>query len=197
MKKMAISIFIFLLLTCVTFAGASSIPDAFVTLSNDAQIAYSDEVVLYVDSCLMIEELQLQETLTTEDSSLLEELLFDFAIAHDSGCFGWNVVDLDENGIPELIIATDTDEPYFSKLILEICTLTEDENCEPILISEENDRIYWLSGNKFAEISTNSADDSMITTLEFADGCLTDLKTQPNEADIQQFPVIDVYPVQE
>lgn len=197
MKKMAILIFIFLLLTCATFAGASSIPDAFVTLSNDAQIAYSDEVVLYVDSCLMIEELQLQETLTTEDYSLLEELLFDFAIAHDSGCFGWNVVDLDENGIPELIIATDTDEPYFSKLILEICTLTEDENCEPILISEENDRIYWLSGNKFAEISTNSADDSMITTLEFADGRLTDLETQPNEADIQQFPVIDVYPVQE
>lgn len=197
MRKMIISIFIFLLLSYATFAGASSVPDAFATLSNDAQIAYSDEVVLYVDSCLIIEELQLQETLTAEDSSLLEELQLDFAIAHDTGCFGWNVMDLDENGIPELIIATDTDKPNFSKLILEICTLTEDEYCKPILISGENNRIYWLGGNKFAEISANSADDSLITTLEFAGGCLTDLETQPNEADIQQFPVIDVYPVQE
>lgn len=79
---------------------------------------------------------------------------------------GYAIDDLDDNGIPELVIGTIFGDDLYGKLVFDLFTV--DSGGEAILIfsSIERDRYYYAGGNRFANLGSSSAADSFVTTLK-------------------------------
>ena len=90
---------------------------------------------------------------------------------------GYAIIDLDGDGVRELIIgATErvTDD-FYGKLVLELYTLSTDGSAVNLFSSMERDRYYSLGDNRFAHHGSSSASDSFDTTVALENGALTDL----------------------
>ena len=99
---------------------------------------------------------------------------------------GYAVDDLDDDGIPELIIGTISTDDFYGKLIFVLYTVSD--NGEPVQIfsSNERDRYYYAGGVRFANLGSSSLDDSYVTTLKLEGEGLVDMTFTTDPKDYVQ-----------
>ena len=99
---------------------------------------------------------------------------------------GYAVDDLDDDGIPELIIGTISTDDFYGKLIFVLYTVSD--NGEPVQIfsSNERDRYYYAGGIRFANLGSSSFDDSYVTTLKLEGEGLVDMTFTTDPKDYVQ-----------
>ena len=101
---------------------------------------------------------------------------------------GYAVIDLDGDGIEELVIGTTerfTDE-FYGKLILALYTRDGEDTKHTVFQSIARDRYYYAGENKFANLGSSGADDSVDITVQYAGGTLTDIGIVTDPADYVQ-----------
>lgn len=103
---------------------------------------------------------------------------------------GYAIDDLDDNGIPELVIGTIFGDDFYGKLVFDLYTLGKDG--EPVLIfsSIERDRYYYAGGNRFANLGSSSASDSFVTTLKLEGEALVDMTFTTDPAEYVQMELV-------
>lgn len=72
---------------------------------------------------------------------------------------GWLVADVNEDGRDELVIAADSESPFFHGMILDFYTLEDGEAVQRFVSSERN-RWYWCGTNRVLNIGSSSAAQS-------------------------------------
>ena len=101
---------------------------------------------------------------------------------------GYAVIDLDGDGIEELVIGTTerfTDE-FYGKLIVALYTRDGEDTKHTVFQSIARDRYYYAGENKFANLGSSGADDSVDITVQYAGGTLTDIGIVTDPADYVQ-----------
>lgn len=109
-----------------------------------------------------------------------------------SEAVGYAVDDLDDDGIPELVIGTISGDEFYGKLIFVLYTL--DDNGEPVQIfnSIERNRYYYAGGIRFANIGSSGADTSFITTLKLEGKGLVDMTFTTDPKDYLQMQLVPI-----
>ena len=105
---------------------------------------------------------------------------------------GYAVDDLDDDGIPELVIGTISGEEFYGKLIFVLYTL--DDHGEPVQIfsSTERNRYYYAGGIRFANIGSSGADSSFVTTLKLEGEELVDMTFTTDPKDYVQMQLVPI-----
>ena len=103
-----------------------------------------------------------------------------------SEAVGYAVDDLDDDGVPELIIGAISMDEFYGKLIFELYTLDNHGDPVQIFSSVERDRYYYAGGVRFANIGSSGADSSYVTTLKLEGEGLVDMTYTTNPADYVQ-----------
>ena len=105
---------------------------------------------------------------------------------------GYAVDDLDDDGIPELIIGTISTDDFYGKLIFVLYTVSD--NGEPVQIfsSNERDRYYYAGGVRFANLGSSSLDDSYVTTLKLEGEGLVDMTFTTDPKDYAQMQFVPI-----
>ena len=107
---------------------------------------------------------------------------------------GYAVEDLDDDGVPELIIGTISTDDFYGKLIFVLYTVDNDGEPVQIFSSIEQDRYYYAGGIRFANIGSSAFDDSFATTLKLEGEGLVDMTftTDPKDYVQMQFvPIVE------
>lgn len=101
---------------------------------------------------------------------------------------GYAIVDIDEDGIPELIVGTTSviDDEFYAKLIFDMYTLDGTGTCIKICTSTERDRYYYAGGNRIANTGSAGADYDYVTTLKLQNGELLDMTFTTDPKDYVQ-----------
>ena len=103
-----------------------------------------------------------------------------------SEAVGYAVDDLDDNGVPELIIGTISGDEFYGKLIFELYTLDDHGDPVQIFSSIERNRYYYAGGIRFANLGSSAFDDSFVTTLKLEGEGLADMTYTTDPADYVQ-----------
>ncbi len=200
MKKIAL--IITLLMACHLTACSSAVQEPSIAPEQSEQpLPASTEVTTVADSISNFSETTYLEIITTYaralsekwDGSFLMESNIDTLLVDCYGDaslenVGYAVIDLDDDGIEELVIGTTerlTDE-FFGKLILALYTRDEEDTMHTVFQSMARDRYYYAGENKFANIGSSGADDSVDITVQYAGGALTDTGLVTDPADYVQ-----------
>ena len=168
---------------------------------SEQPLPASTEVTTVADSVSSFRETTYLEILTTyaralsekwDGSSLMESnidtLLMDCYGDAPLENVGYAVIDLDGDGIEELVIGTTerfTDE-FYGKLILALYTRDGEDTKHTVFQSIARDRYYYAGENKFANLGSSGADDSVDITVQYAGGTLTDIGIVTDPADYVQ-----------
>lgn len=102
-----------------------------------------------------------------------------------SEAVGYAVDDLDDNGVPELIIGTISTDDFYGKLIFVLYTVDDGEPVQ-IFSSIERNRYYYAGGTRFANIGSSGADSSYVTTVKLEGEGLVDMTYTTDPADYVQ-----------
>ena len=200
MKKIAL--IITLLMACHLTACSSAVQEPSIAPEQSEQpLPASTEVTTVADSISNFSETTYLEIITTYaralsekwDGSFLMESNIDTLLVDCYGDaslenVGYAVIDLDDDGIEELVIGTTerlTDE-FFGKLILALYTRDEEDTMHTVFQSMARDRYYYAGENKFANIGSSGAGDSVDITVQYAGGALTDTGLVTDPADYVQ-----------
>lgn len=102
---------------------------------------------------------------------------------------GYAVDDLDDDGTPEFIIGTISDDDFYEKLIFALYTMSKDGEPVQIFSSIERDRYYYAGGIRFANIGSSGVDSNFMTTLKLEGEALVDMTfpTDPKDYVQMQF----------
>ena len=103
---------------------------------------------------------------------------------------GYAVDDLDDNGVPELIIGTTSTDDFYGKLIFVLYTVDDDSEPVRIFNSIERDRYYYAGGVRFANLGSSAFDDSFVTTLKLEGAELVDMTFTTDPKDYVQMELI-------
>lgn len=109
-----------------------------------------------------------------------------------SGAVGYAVDDLDDNGVPELIIGTISTDDFYGKLIFVLYTVDDDGEPVPIFSSIERNRYYYAGGTRFANIGSSGADSSYVTTLKLEGEGLVDMAFTTDPEDYVQMQLVPI-----
>lgn len=200
MKKSAI--IITLLMACHLTACSSDVQEPPIVQKQPEQsLPASTETATVDDSVSTFSETTYLEILTTyaralsekwDGSSLMESnidtLLMDCYGDAPLENVGYAVIDLDGDGIEELVIGTTerlTDE-FYGKLILALYTQDGEGTKHTVFQSIARDRYYYAGENKFANLGSSGADDSVDITVQYAGGTLVDTGFVTDPADYVQ-----------
>lgn len=102
---------------------------------------------------------------------------------------GYAVDDLDDDGVPELVIGTISTDDFYGKLIFVLYTV-EDGEPVPIFSSMERNRYYYAGGVRFANIGSSAFDDSFVTTLKLEGKDLVDMTFTTDPKDYVQMQLV-------
>ena len=102
-----------------------------------------------------------------------------------SEAVGYAVDDLDDDGVPELIIGTISTDDFYGKLIFVLYTVDDGQPVQ-IFSSIERNRYYYAGSTRFANIGSSGADSSYVTTLKLEGGGLVDMTYTTDPADYVQ-----------
>ena len=105
---------------------------------------------------------------------------------------GYAVEDLDDNGIPELMIGSISEDDFYEKLIFTLYTVDKDGEAVPVFGSMERDRYYYAGGNRFANLGSSSAADSFVTTLKLEGEGLVDMTFTTDPAEYVQMELVPI-----
>ena len=100
---------------------------------------------------------------------------------------GCALTDLDGDGTQELLIAATEleDDPERQKLIFDLYTIREG-NAVLVFGSLDSNRLYYLGGDRFANVGYNDWTDGLNATLQFSDGVLHEIGGAPAPEDYVQ-----------
>ena len=109
-----------------------------------------------------------------------------------SEAVGYAVDDLDDDGVPELVIGTIAGDEFYGKLVFVFYTV--DDDCEPVQIfsSIERDRYYYAGGVRFANLGSSAFDDSYVTTLKLEGEGLVDMTFTTDPEDYVQMQLVPI-----
>ncbi|MGL5259826.1 MAG: hypothetical protein ACRC7V_06920 [Lachnospiraceae bacterium] len=158
-----------LLITCVLSACKGSEQDT--TNSNDTnQIAYTEILNAY---SVALNEKWDGNAIMEQGLNLTTIDLYD-GVPLDN--IGYAIMDLDGNGTDELIIGTTTSvtDDFYSKLILDLYTLDQDNASIQVFSSTVRDRYFNAGEQLFVNFGSNSAENNTNTTLHYEGGVLSE-----------------------
>ena len=105
---------------------------------------------------------------------------------------GYAVDDLDDNGVPELIIGTISTDDFYGKLIFVLYTVDDDGEPVQIFSGIERNRYYYAGGTRFANIGSSGADSSYVTTLKLEGEGLVDMTYTTDPKDYVQMQLVPI-----
>ena len=109
-----------------------------------------------------------------------------------SEAVGYAVDDLDDDGVPELIIGAISMDEFYGKLIFELYTLDNHGDPMQIFSSIERNRYYYAGGIRFANIGSSAFDDSFVTTLKLEGDGLVDMTFTTDPKDYVQMQLVPI-----
>lgn len=105
---------------------------------------------------------------------------------------GYAVDDLDDNGVPELIIGTISTDDFYGKLIFVLYTVDDDGEPVQVFSSIERNRYYYAGGTRFANIGSSGADSSYVTTLKLEGEGMVDMTFTTDPKDYVQMQLVPI-----
>lgn len=105
---------------------------------------------------------------------------------------GYAVDDLDDDGVPELVIGTISTDDFYGKLIFVLYTVNDDGEPVQIFSSIERDWYYYAGGVRFANIGSSAFDDSFATTLKLEGEDLVDMTFTTDPKDYVQMQFVPI-----
>lgn len=109
-----------------------------------------------------------------------------------SEAVGYAVDDLDDDGVPELVIGTIADDEFYEKLVFVLYTVDDDGEPVQIFSSIERDRYYYAGGVRFANLGSSAFDDSYETTLKLEGEGLVDMTFTTDPEDYVQMRLVPI-----
>lgn len=109
-----------------------------------------------------------------------------------SEAVGYAVDDLDDDGVPELVIGTIADDEFYGKLVFVLYTVDDDGEPVQIFSSIERDRYYYAGGVRFANLGSSAFDDSYETTLKLEGEGLVDMTFTTDPEDYVQMRLVPI-----
>lgn len=88
---------------------------------------------------------------------------------------GYAIVDLDGDGVPELLIGPINADEFFDKMIFSLYTLDENGVNKLVFDGTERDRYYYAGENRFANQGSSAFNDSFDTTVKLEEGEMIDM----------------------
>lgn len=99
---------------------------------------------------------------------------------------GYAIVDLDGDGVPELLIGPINADEFFDKMIFSLYTLDENGVNKLVFDGTERNRYYYAGENRFANQGSSAYNDSFETTVKLEDGEMIDMTYTTAPADYVQ-----------
>ena len=109
-----------------------------------------------------------------------------------SEAVGYAVDDLDDDGVPELVIGTIAGDEFYGKLVFVLYTVDDDGEPVQIFSSIERDRYYYAGGVRFANLGSSAFDDSYVTTLKLEGEGLVDMSFTTDPEDYVQMQLVPI-----
>ena len=109
-----------------------------------------------------------------------------------SEAVGYAVDDLDDDGVPELVIGTIAGDEFYGKLVFVLYTVDDDGEPVQIFSSIERDRYYYAGGVRFANLGSSAFDDSYVTTLKLEGEGLVDMTFTTDPEDYVQMQLVPI-----
>lgn len=109
-----------------------------------------------------------------------------------SEAVGYAVDDLDDDGVPELVIGTIADDEFYGKLVFVLYTVDDDGEPVQIFSSIERGRYYYAGGVRFANLGSSAFDDSYETTLKLEGEGLVDMTFTTDPEDYVQMRLVPI-----
>ena len=109
-----------------------------------------------------------------------------------SEAVGYAVDDLDDDGVPELVIGTIASDEFYGKLVFILYTVDDDGEPVQVFSSIERDRYYYAGGIRFANIGSSAFDDSFATTLKLEGEGLVDMTFTTDPKDYVQMQLVPI-----
>ena len=100
--------------------------------------------------------------------------------------------DLDDDGVPELVIGTIASDEFYGKLVFILYTVDDDGEPVQVFSSIERDRYYYAGGIRFANIGSSAFDDSFATTLKLEGEGLVDMTFTTDPKDYVQMQLVPI-----
>ena len=88
---------------------------------------------------------------------------------------GYAIVDLDGDGVQELLIGPINADEFFDKMIFSLYTLDENGVNKLVFDGTERNRYYYAGENRFANQGSSAYNDSFETTVKLEDGEMIDM----------------------
>ena len=99
---------------------------------------------------------------------------------------GYAIVDLDGDGVQELLIGPINADEFFDKMIFSLYTLDENGVNKLVFDGTERNRYYYAGENRFANQGSSAYNDSFDTTVKLEDGEMIDMTYTTAPADYVQ-----------
>ena len=99
---------------------------------------------------------------------------------------GYAIVDLDGDGVQELLIGPINADEFFDKMIFSLYTLDENGVNKLVFDGTERNRYYYAGENRFANQGSSAYNDSFETTLKLEEGEMIDMTYTTAPADYVQ-----------
>ena len=99
---------------------------------------------------------------------------------------GYQIADLDGDGVEELVIGSLAEDDFYGKLIF--CLYTLDDAGNPMLLidSTERNRYYYVGDFRFANLGSSGWNESFVTTLKLERKELVDMTYTTDPSDYVQ-----------
>ena len=99
---------------------------------------------------------------------------------------GYAIVDLDGDGVQELLIGPIKADEFFDKMIFSLYTLDENGVNKLVFDGTERNRYYYAGENRFANQGSSAYNDSFETTFKLEEGEMIDMTYTTAPADYVQ-----------
>ncbi len=109
-----------------------------------------------------------------------------------SEAVGYAVDDLDDDGVPEIVIGTIAGDEFYGKLVFVLYTVDDDGEPVQIFSSIERDRYYYAGDVRFANLGSSAFDDSYVTTLKLEGEGLVDMTFTTDPEDYVQMQLVPI-----
>ena len=102
---------------------------------------------------------------------------------------GYAIIDIDGDGIEELLIGVMVEDEFYSNMIFELYTLDDKGVHRLVFDSSERNRYYYAGENRFANLGSGAFNESFETTVKFEDGEIIDMTytTDPSDYVLMDF----------